>query len=394
MTNRGGLVTSSTEVAQEAPKIHSPKALPGLTGLRFIAALAVVLSHFTEQGVARSPDWLINDLDGGRTAVSLFFVLSGFVLAYNYFGISTRAERHNFYVARFARLYPVVLLSLLIAAIGVGYSYQHQRQGILVSWYAITGHAFPELVASLIAQLAMAIGWFPLAAINQPWNAPAWSISCEVFFYVLFPFLLSKLRKFTIRRVVVLGLIVWAVQGVWIVAVNHLLPANRHDFIVSQFPVTHLFEFFVGVGCAIWFVRIGHDRLEGSLARLTLLGVAASLIVTLSVWHPVHPVYYLMTVPFGMLILALAASPTGGMLGLPLVVLFGEASFSLYMVHMPIIHIAQIGHVHGGPGWLLIAGVIGFSVVVYRLYETPSRRKIRSWGYVRQTVTDEVLTNL
>ncbi|MDX6231026.1 MAG: hypothetical protein QOI76_4416, partial [Frankiales bacterium] len=121
--------------------------LPALTGLRFVAALAVVLSHFSEQRLVDVPRRLVTFLDGGRTAVSLFFVLSGFVLAYNYAHLSTTDQRRRFYVARFARIYPVVLLALLVAVPSILYA--RSRPDVLLSWFAIKSHPDASLAASL-----------------------------------------------------------------------------------------------------------------------------------------------------------------------------------------------------------------------------------------------------
>ena len=58
--------------------------VPALTSIRFLAALTVVLSHYRELELLNTPVSFFHFVDGGRSAVSLFFVLSGFILTYTY----------------------------------------------------------------------------------------------------------------------------------------------------------------------------------------------------------------------------------------------------------------------------------------------------------------------
>ena len=95
----------------ESPK---PAPLKALTGLRCFAAINIVLFHFS------NPDWfgwLAPVVNAGYASVSFFILLSGFVLAYNY-AARARAGQFDtirFCKARFTRLYPIYLLSLLLA---------------------------------------------------------------------------------------------------------------------------------------------------------------------------------------------------------------------------------------------------------------------------------------
>src|SRR5882672_6555828 len=93
------------------PPLHS------LTALRFFAALYVLVYHRRAElsGYADLPDRIIAH---GYVGVPLFFVLSGFVLAYNYVGPDGRLSTRSltFYTARFARIYPMYLLAFVLFA--------------------------------------------------------------------------------------------------------------------------------------------------------------------------------------------------------------------------------------------------------------------------------------
>jgi peptidoglycan/LPS O-acetylase OafA/YrhL len=151
-------------------------------------------------------------------------VLSGFVLTFNCSKLSDGHARWRFDAARFARIYPVVLLALVIAAIGVTYAYG--RSDLLLAWYALHAHVDAALGVSLAPQLTMTTGWFPLAAIYQPWNGPAWSIACEMSFYPLFPLLLVALRRRPGRQLLLICGAGWAAQAAWIFALKVFVPVK------------------------------------------------------------------------------------------------------------------------------------------------------------------------
>ena len=94
--------------------IHISSRLDALTGLRCFAAINIVFFHFS------NPDWFgwfAPVVNAGYASVSFFILLSGFVLAYNY-APRARAgtlDRTRFWEARFTRLYPIYLLSLILS---------------------------------------------------------------------------------------------------------------------------------------------------------------------------------------------------------------------------------------------------------------------------------------
>lgn len=89
-----------------------------MTALRFFAAFAVFSYHFLQYGVGGRPQWLRTLVGSGYLGVTLFFILSGFILVYVYHDTDlTRPEtRREFFVHRIARIYPVYLLAWLLFA--------------------------------------------------------------------------------------------------------------------------------------------------------------------------------------------------------------------------------------------------------------------------------------
>lgn len=351
-----------------------------LTSIRFFAALVVVLSHFTQLELISFPSSILDFFDHGRSAVSLFFVLSGFVLTYTYGAdyFSVHGVR-SFYVARVARIYPVVIIGLLLAFIVTLHMVAIDSEELFLSWYALKDKFGLSLAASFFAQIFLLTAWFPFAAINQPWNGPMWSVSCEAFFYILFPWLVSFGRK---RNIYVFGFVCfvfWIVQGLFIELIFNNFPVNRRGFIISQFPLTHLFEFVVGIYAALVYECC--VDVIGRKFNLGLIFILCSMatLAFLGLYQPFRPSYYFQSPLFAVLILGLALldRPVLGFLDKKFVVLLGSASFSLYVIHVPLAHIFQIFNLGDKYGFLLLILTIFTSVCVYLFIEEPCRKFIK-----------------
>ena len=115
-------VPSPATMLPHAASLAAPAAAParvrlhGLTGLRFFAAAWVFAYHFLVLTVAGAPWWTARLQNAGHAAVSLFFVLSGFVLAYNYAAplADGRVTRARFWWLRLARVWPLYVLVALV----------------------------------------------------------------------------------------------------------------------------------------------------------------------------------------------------------------------------------------------------------------------------------------
>src|SRR4051812_21323168 len=167
------------------------RELRSLTSVRFFAALGVVLYHYARDALGAAPSWLRTLIDSGAIGVTLFFVLSGFILVYVSSGSDLRdpQARRNFYVRRVARVYPVYLLAWMLVGI-VSIARWTTLDASLT--YAAKVTAVYGGLAALLLQ-----SWVPTAA--PVWNWPGWSLSVEAFFYALFPFLHPLLVRFDAR---------------------------------------------------------------------------------------------------------------------------------------------------------------------------------------------------
>jgi peptidoglycan/LPS O-acetylase OafA/YrhL len=376
--------------------------LDPLTSIRFFAAFHVVVYHNADYIVGSLPPGPVPDLVRNACAmgyggVNLFFVLSGFILAYTYLepGRTPRVALRRFWVARLARIYPVYVLSLVLVV-----------PPVLAHFYATN----PPLLAiakagvSGLSALTLTHAWIP--PFRGIWNSPSWSLSAEAFFYLLFPFLAGWAWRLRPRGAMVLALACWVASTVpmaiglvllpgdvaWVPATDSL-PSSHLAVFLRIAPIFRLNEFVFGIALArAFFPRPREERDVGAPAWATPLAVVAMVGIGTGYFLGDHIPRLLIHGGFldplyGMLVVGLAHC--GGwlkrILSVSWLLVLGEASYSVYVLHIPI------------RGWLLDAvgeseanelGLVFFaayaaivlltSIVAFRWIESPMRRWIRS----------------
>ncbi|CAM3293767.1 acyltransferase [Corallococcus sp. ZKHCc1 1396] len=371
-------------------------SLPALTGLRFFAALHVVAFHVTPR--EGRPAWLGALLDNGPASVTLFFILSGFVLAQAYLGQPSPGPvpRRAFWVARFARVYPVYLLGLMLEAPAFFLAVLRQDGGpTLASLQHILG------VGAAVVSLTQA--WVPSAACA--WNCPGWSLSVEAFFYLLFPVLAvpvarlgpKGLRGFGVALVAVSALL----SGLWLVGDGWLSgdAVHRETWLrVGEYsPLLKLPQFLLGVVLGRAFVlRRGEQAVGSPAGSLMAAGLALGLL-TVS-WSGTAWAFrdLALTPVFAWLIWTLARGhgPLAAFLSRAPVVRLGEASYALYILHVPLAFYVRTAERLSGVGlerrapWgyslLAITLFVLLSLAVFSWLEEPARRWIRArWSRPR-----------
>ncbi|CAE6781162.1 acyltransferase family protein [Paraburkholderia nemoris] len=359
---------------------QSGGAFPALTSIRFLAALAVVVSHYSENQLLPLPTSVFNFLDGGRSAVSLFFVLSGFILTFTYRDKLVRGGVRTFYEARIARIYPVILLGLLMCVPVVIYLVHAGDASLMLKWYALKSAIYPALVISLICQLLLLNAWFPFSAINQPWNGPSDSVSCEAFFYLLFPFLVRRMTGLKPARLAFFCIALWLTTGTWIALLDAYMPISRSGAMIYAMPVTRLAEFVMGISSALFYQRLRAGAGSQHVRGKALVTLALTALVGLSAWRPVSPSFFLDAPFFAALVLGLALleRPVVGILSWRPLVRLGEASYSLYLMHMPIALWSLMIGFGRSNGWIVIVFCVLVSLLCFKFYEEPLRRRIKA----------------
>ncbi len=361
-----------------------------LTGLRIVAALWVVLFHFRPMLADASPDLrdaLAPVLDCGAQGVDLFFILSGFVLAYNYLdrmgrSWSTRAMLHFLWL-RLARVWPVYLVTLHVAALWVIFT--------LHVGHVPSPEAGRLTAISYVRQILLVQLWFQPYFDGSSWDGPAWSISAEWLAYLLFGVLVLVI--FRMQRATRARGLMWLAFAASLPPVALLLSSGQFYTPWSWLPriVT---QFTAGaLACAAMRRLRLTDRARRIAGYLSALLVVA--IVGVLYFLDARPisgvvdgggVVDLLFVPLVMA-LAVGVGSLPRLLSTRLLVYGGEISFCLYMVHEP---------VHTAWGWAVeqfelvpqdnpwrwnVIGLLAIAVVVsillHRFVEEPARHWMR-----------------
>ncbi len=317
--------------------------------------------HFLVLTVAGAPWWLARVQDAGHAAVSLFFVLSGFVLAYNYAAplAAGGVTRARFWWLRAARVWPLYALVTLVELP-----------------LALAAGTPPPLVARATAgDLVGLQAWWP--AITFVGNTPGWSVSVELFFYALFP-LLAPLVARRPR-----AMIVGALAAALVCAASPaLLPAKSAAATFAKCgPPLRLPEFVLGVALGHAFLQRRRALSPATANRLALVAAALVLAAVLAAGAlPRYFVHALLLPGFALLLWAVADGGARALGAAPLVLL-GEASYGLYLLQMPLFQA-----IAGKYEWPLLrmlgffALLVAVSIAAHFSVEKPAQRWLRSRG--------------
>jgi peptidoglycan/LPS O-acetylase OafA/YrhL len=362
--------------------------IPALTGVRYIAALIVMIGHAAqimpasmEQGI-----YAVRLEQGAPVGMSLFFVLSGVVIWLNYAAMFNERDLatacRSFFSARIARLYPMYLATVLLAV-------------------AVSGFArFIAYEPWSITVVLMLQSWFPggggqLAATSVAWAGHLWSVSTELFFYLAFPLIVPWLSRVKsamgLLAVLVINLAVYAVLFSLSLYYGYVLTRGPVDvggsglmWLSYYSPYGRMFEFVAGCVVAALYLK-----LRGRLSVSKVIWTASALLVLVASavpWvtlilaqaHPSHAVVLecisriAAPAAFSLLLLHICLANTflSRWLGSSLLVWGGESSYSIYLLHT-----FFIDNFSFHPGDNVFPGEFAFRMVIYVALIT-----MISWG--------------
>lgn len=333
-----------------------PSTVPGrlarLDGLRGLAAMVVVFYHcrlMFAEGVFASAGPIVGWLHGwGWAFVDLFFLISGYIFAHVYGqagALSGGRALADFAVARFARLYPLHIVMLVVTA------------------FLFAGKPGSD-AAAFGAHLLMAQAF--VRPFADTFDGPSWSLTIECLCYAVFA--AAAFAGPRVLAALTLAAVVWAAGtlalqgppgGPWS---GDLAPRGILGFFMGQ---------------ALWRGRAICARIP---AALLLAGLVAGLILAAGPLSPLVPLD-LLGWPAALL-LALRLPVMGGRVMLWL----GDRSYGIYLMHMPLLEFVtkRFGPFEGGFAavaalhLVVIAAVLVLADAALRRIEQPARRLIRA----------------
>lgn len=291
--------------------------IQSLQVFRGFAALAVVAHHAvlsTEAFVGKLPDMLARVLGMGYLGVDFFFVLSGFIIMYAHMGDdSTLSAVRRYSFKRLVRVFPAYL-PISIALI------------VLYAW-------LPGFSASADRGYSLLSSLLLIPADGPPVLSVAWTLVHELMFYAVF------LLYFLGKRWLVAGLLAWAVLIVFSQQVQS--PASW-----LRYPLSALnMEFMLGV-LAAWVVRIWTLRFRPGTGwwLFVVAGILVACVGLLLIRNDAtsYAPRLAFALGLGLLIVGSAIREQATALHWPSILLvMGNASYSIYLVHNPLLSLTQ-----------------------------------------------------
>jgi peptidoglycan/LPS O-acetylase OafA/YrhL len=367
--------------------------IASLTGARAIAAGAVVLFHyvvFARYLNGSGLPWLTWLVGDGQIPVTIFFVLSGYLLAVRY-GAMPFGEMARFVRRRILRIYPLFLVVTLLFAVlpqvlidgSNAYADLRRTAGVLLMGQALFADQF---------------------GLGVP---TGWTLTLEAAFYACAPVLFALLKGDVRRRIaVLLGILAVAAAGAaatlhWPVLYEFSGHAERSMYTVGF--LVRLPEFVIGTAVGMHWLAGRSDSIDAGRVRAKLrtisygsAGLCTLLIAASNQAFWVHAdvanvlIRWLLAAVFAVLLYCWTVNPLGtagaGLLSMPEMVYLGASSYALYLMHTtwPLQWIWRM--LAGAPLHPLMLAPLMYGVSVaagalaYERIEKPLQRLTRSSG--------------
>jgi peptidoglycan/LPS O-acetylase OafA/YrhL len=359
--------------------------LDALTTLRFFAAALIVIGH---------SDTIFGPFAAARAApfnqgVSFFFVLSGFILTWNYPVLNDWQQRRHFLLARFARIWP---LHFVTCVLWIAIIFNFDRAAY-----------FPgtEGLLKLLANLLLVQAWVPDHNWALSFNGVSWSISTELFFYLMFPLLIALWKKRWHQIFLIQASIIFLIVSI---ATFYAIPGESADgklalpLLLYFTPVVRIFEFTVGIALAFIVRRMMDSNIALTRPQWLIIEVATFAVITVSMlaaanfagiqqtlgnaanYHfSASGLWLFWSLVIG--VFALSRGPIKDILSLRFAVFLGEISFSLYLCHALVINYLENYREQVQPfgmyGYTVFwAGCLLFASLLFMGVETPFRKLI------------------
>jgi peptidoglycan/LPS O-acetylase OafA/YrhL len=348
---------------------------PTLTALhftRFMAAFCVVAYHYGKSAAPFNHGLLNTFIQNGGFAVSYFFALSGFIMMYAYHQDANKLNAKEFWIARLARIYPVYFLSFIL---------------VLFTMLILNGSK-PKGI-SIILQALCLQAWKP--GISMEINYVSWSISVELIFYFIFPFLFNYWQKKSLTTMLIQALGIWCISlGFHYWMIEHLSAPERFNVgqFIAFFPPWHLNSFILGSAAAMLYIKklkpsayakyFSHTLMLGSLILLYFFFIEQPIPMGFLTNGGIIPVFLLF-----ILGLSLHDGLITKLFSLKPLVWLGEISYGFYLWQFFVFLFFEKYIIHKGDSfnstqfYIYILTIVSLSALSYHLFEVPLRKYIK-----------------
>ena len=337
-----------------------------LTSLRFIFAMMVFFAHcYTIDNI-----FDIHFFKEGFVGVSFFFVLSGFIIAYNYQDKLSEGKitKRSFWVARIARIYPLHWLTLFIA--------------VALGNYAI-GAGATDWCKHFFASLTLTNAYIPQDNYFFSFNSPSWSLCCEQFFYICFPFLVPLVKSY--KKLFCFFLICTIV----VIVGMYFTPTESIKGYWYVNPITRFPDFIVGILLFRLYDYLKKQNIttcQGNMIEFASIAVFLGFYLYAAEIPKVYrySCYYWLPVALILISFSLQKGVVSKLLSNRFLVIGGEISYSFYLIHLLVLQ--SYTEWLKGSGYLinwyisiplLLCITILLSLLSYYYFEKPMNKLVK-----------------
>ena len=316
---------NNSQTVQTAKQILIP-----LISLRFFFALRVFGNHLApllndKSEIYQTLSKYIFEVPFG---VSFFYILSGFILSFVYQDkfINRSISIKDFYISRFARIYPLHIITLILIL------------PIAPEFYNPTNYL--GWVIKITSQLTLTQSFIPKESIYFSFNAPSWSLSNALFFYLIFPFViryfyrLKQNKAFTAVLICMFILLPFVMINTnkllqhWLYYINPVI--RSCDFVIGIL-LFHIHQVIIG--------RVRLTKLSSTVLEISSILVFAVFLYYHNLVPEVIKYSYYTWLPLSLIILVFSFQKgyLSDILNNRLLIILGKSSFGIYLFHRVVI---------------------------------------------------------
>lgn len=287
-----------------------------LTFTRFLAAVSIVIFHYGGGSIFTEHSQLAFIFENANISVSYFFILSGFVMIIAY-GNKPFVPFIAYFKNRFARIYPLYFLAIILV-IFVQLNIKFDFSGFFLNIFMIQA-------------------WIPGKALS--FNFPAWSLSVEVLFYAIFPFVFNEVyKKMSLKRISMGIVLFWIFTQIVTNVLFHYFGESdsvyAKDFLCYN-PLLHLHQFLMGNLAGLIFIKYLNEKKRNYDLLILVFVVLIILALKFPLGLELHSASALLFVPL-ILLLSLNTGVITRLFQKKLFVFLGEISFGVYILQYPV----------------------------------------------------------
>lgn len=280
----------------------------------------------------------------GACGVSIFLVLSGFLMMYSYYDRDlsySLKDSITFSANKIKRLYPLHIIMMVLPML-------FSLREIICEF---TRKKLLDFIIQIVLNVTLLQAWVPVTEFYFSLNGVAWYLSTCMFIYAVFPFILCHFKKMKINKIIFVGIIVFVCQIIVCILLRCFKPFSNSYFFTYIFPIFRLGDFIIG--CCLGYVFLNVDfkpnKIQATVIEfISLITVACSEVVhlkSIGVGGSYHFKYSVLFIPSSVAVVLTFAINKGFIskaLACKPIVYIGNVSPYAFLIHRNIIIIVRI----------------------------------------------------